>query len=167
MADSSTKTLIILSNLEKVDLILYKLVTIIIDISSKTNIKTKILLKFFTNKIQPIIKYTFILMRTVIIVLTLTLLFWFARYTITYFYGIRENFLIFECGYESFSRALSKISSHFYKLVIIFIIFDLELIFIILMLKDKTYGKAVRFVCYLILLRLLYEFFIGSLIWEF
>lgn len=167
MADSNTKTLVILSNLEKVDLILYSLVVIIIAINSKINIKTKILLKFFITITQPIIKYIFILMRIIMIVLMLTFLFWGVRYAITYCYIIRENFLIFECGYEAFNRSLSKISSHFYKLIIIFIIFDLELIFMVLILKDKGHIKIIRFVCYIILLSLLYEFFIKSLIWEF
>lgn len=106
-------------------------------------------------------------MRVLIIVSLLLIIFWSLRYLLSQRQRIFENLLVFECGYESFNIVINKMSCHYYKIIIIFIIFDLELIFLIIILKNKICFRCLRVLCYIILLRLVLEFFIKSLFWEF
>lgn len=62
-----------------------------------------------------------------------------------------SSIIVFECGFDSLKAKISSSRFHFFKITIVFIIFDLEIIFLILIIKNQQ----ASFLIYLIFLFLL------------
>jgi len=78
----------------------------------------------------------------------------------------------YECGFNPFSDSRVKFEIRFYLIGILFIIFDLEIIFLFpwlfLVIKELTWNNSISVFIFLIILILgfLYELKKGALDWE-
>ena len=81
-----------------------------------------------------------------------------------------EKFSAYECGFHPFEDTRQKFNVRFYLVSILFLIFDLEVIFLfpwILHTRESTVSFFIIFVFLLILLiGFLYEWLKGALTWE-
>lgn len=74
--------------------------------------------------------------------------------------------LIYECGFDSIFWYHNKISLHFFKIGLIFILFDLELIFLVFLYKNIFF--YIRLIILLfILITLVLEIYYKSLNWNY
>lgn len=90
----------------------------------------------------------------------------FLNYSLVCIYGRSEAYItIFECGFDTIDWIINKVRSHFYKLAIIYIIFDIELIYLVRFIRIRTI-LFYLIIYYFILFRLLAEFLIKTLLWE-
>uniref|UniRef100_A0AAU6QE12 NADH-ubiquinone oxidoreductase chain 3 n=1 Tax=Laelaps chini TaxID=2902761 RepID=A0AAU6QE12_9ACAR len=81
----------------------------------------------------------------------------------------KEMVLSFECGFDPFSLVRSSFSLHFFKICLIFVFFDIEII-IVLLLPYLIYKSMMMFLMILmilmiILLGLIFEWIQGSINW--
>uniref|UniRef100_A0AAU6QEA7 NADH-ubiquinone oxidoreductase chain 3 n=1 Tax=Laelaps nuttalli TaxID=2902835 RepID=A0AAU6QEA7_9ACAR len=81
----------------------------------------------------------------------------------------KEMIMSFECGFDPFSMVRSSFSLHFFKICLVFVFFDIEIIIVLLipLLMNKTMEMMVYFFVMLlvILLGLLFEWSQGSIDW--
>jgi NADH-quinone oxidoreductase subunit A len=82
-----------------------------------------------------------------------------------------EKFLPYECGFNPFEDTRAPFEVHFYLVALIFLIFDLEVAFIMpWMLVYDTLGFAgfwlVSLFLFLLVLGFCYEIFVGALDWD-
>lgn len=69
-----------------------------------------------------------------------------------------KRFLLrFECGFDSILWEPSKLRVHFFKIGIIFILFDLELIFLLFLIKNFPEIKTIIFIHVFILVTFFVE----------
>uniref|UniRef100_UPI0030FDFA5C NADH dehydrogenase subunit 3 n=1 Tax=Echinolaelaps fukienensis TaxID=2902762 RepID=UPI0030FDFA5C len=83
----------------------------------------------------------------------------------------KEMILSFECGFDPFYMVRSSFSLHFYKICLIFVFFDIEIIIILLMPMFLDMGVNL-FITYLLMLLLIFgglmfEWMQGSINWFF
>jgi NADH:ubiquinone oxidoreductase subunit 3 (subunit A) len=100
----------------------------------------------------------------------LSLLMVFVSYYLVYRSVDVEKLSAYECGFHPFSDARDKFDIKFYLVSILFIIFDLEITFIlpwILVLDNLNLDGFVNMVLFLSILTLgfVYEWFKGALDW--
>uniref|UniRef100_A0AAU6PBK7 NADH-ubiquinone oxidoreductase chain 3 n=1 Tax=Amblyseiulella paraheveae TaxID=3049516 RepID=A0AAU6PBK7_9ACAR len=80
-----------------------------------------------------------------------------------------EKLLSFECGFNSFLQPLSPFSIQFFKILLIFLLFDMEIIVILPFCFFSVFLKMNFFMSYLIFmmifLGLIFEWKEGSLEW--
>ena len=77
----------------------------------------------------------------------------------------------YECGFEPFSNARSKFNIRFYLVAILFIIFDLEITFLVpWAISLNTIGKtgffSMIFFLFVLIIGFVYEWKKGALDWE-
>nr|WHL46310.1 NADH dehydrogenase subunit 3 [Echinolaelaps echidninus] len=81
----------------------------------------------------------------------------------------KEMILSFECGFDPFYMVRSSFSLHYFKICLIFIFFDIEIIIILLM--PLVLEFSIKFLVYffmmlmVILLGLFFEWYQGSINW--
>lgn len=83
----------------------------------------------------------------------------------------REEITSYECGFEFKSRARLPFSFRYYLLTLVFLLFDLELVFLVFLPMSVFYRFSIRFFLVIfffiiiLLLGLAYEWLDGSLEW--
>nr|QHQ98463.1 NADH dehydrogenase subunit 3 [Quadristernoseta cf. intermedia XFX-2019] len=82
----------------------------------------------------------------------------------------KENSSPFECGFDQFMTSRSPFSLRFFKISMIFLIFDVEVTLVLpMVLNDNQLNSSFFFSSYImliiILFGLLYEWYLGSLNW--
>jgi NADH:ubiquinone oxidoreductase subunit 3 (subunit A) len=82
-----------------------------------------------------------------------------------------EKISIYECGSNPFNDSRSRFEVRFYIVAILFMIFDLEIVFLfpwVLLLDNLTYFGFFSMIIFLILLTIgfIYEWVKGALNWE-
>lgn len=111
-----------------------------------------------------------ILIVSISVGVVLSLLMVFVSYYLVYRSVDVEKLSAYECGFHPFSDARDKFDIKFYLVSILFIIFDLEITFIlpwILILDNLNLDGFVNMVLFLFILTLgfVYEWFKGALDW--
>nr|WOG34354.1 NADH dehydrogenase subunit 3 [Laelaps sp. 1 JO-2023a] len=85
------------------------------------------------------------------------------------FMNNKDMILSFECGFDPFSMVRSSFSLHFFKICLIFVFFDIEIIIIllmpILMVCSMEFLVMFFFIIMVIFLGLIFEWFQGSIDW--
>nr|AXP85251.1 NADH dehydrogenase subunit 3 [Dicyema sp.] len=71
----------------------------------------------------------------------------------------------FECGFDTKNSFPLPISIHFFKVAVLFVIFDVEIMFLLPLTIKLSVGMAVVFVSFL-LLGLLIEWYTGTVEWS-
>jgi NADH-quinone oxidoreductase subunit A len=99
-----------------------------------------------------------------IILFLISFIFIFKNYDI-------EKISIYECGFDPFENSLGRFDVRFYLVSILFLIFDIEVVFLfpwVLSLSSIGYLGFMVMYIFLILLTLgfLYEWFRGALEWS-
>ena len=100
----------------------------------------------------------------------LAILFVFVNYVLSVKVSHEDKLVAYECGFEAFSDARKKFDIHFYIVAILFILFDLEIVFLIPwtvhLSSMSVYSLSVMFF-FLILffVGFLYEWKEGALDW--
>lgn len=93
---------------------------------------------------------------------------------ISFFLIIRQNSIeklsSYECGFNPFSAAWIPFDVHFYLVALLFLIFDLEIMFFVPWVLNifiaGVYGYVIFFIFFLLLLLgFLYEWKLGALNW--
>jgi NADH-quinone oxidoreductase subunit A len=112
----------------------------------------------------PILLFAFISM-------VISILLFFVTYYLNPKYEDLEKLSAYECGFEPFERARTRFDVRFYLVSILFIIFDLEVIFLIpwslLCIKLGFFGFFIVFYFLLILtIGFFYEWVSGALDWD-
>lgn len=74
---------------------------------------------------------------------------------------------LYECGFDNLYWFYNKIRVHFFKIGLVFILFDLEMIYLILVINNIEHYYLVYLVIIFILFTLILEVFINSLVWNF
>lgn len=92
-------------------------------------------------------------------------------YVFVYQMADSEKASAYECGFSPFGDARSKFEIRFYLVAILFIVFDLEIMFLFpwtVVLETIGYYGIVTMLLFLIILTLgfVYEWFKGALDWE-
>lgn len=82
-----------------------------------------------------------------------------------------EKLSSYECGFNPFNDARSKFEIRFYLVGILFIIFDLEIIYlypwILCIHQSYVYGHVIMFTfLYILTIGFIYEWVIGALDWD-
>lgn len=92
----------------------------------------------------------FLLMVTIIILIILGLIYFINIPTNDY-----EKHSAYECGFEPFGDARSFFDIHFYTIGLLFIIFDLEIVFLVpfaVNIESTTFGQYVNFIIFMVIL---------------
>lgn len=77
-----------------------------------------------------------------------------------------RDYSIFECGFDSIYWYFNKFSLHFFKIGIIFVLFDLELMYLLLVINNNDYiYLLVWFILNFIIITLFIEFYFNNLNW--
>nr|YP_913158.1 NADH dehydrogenase subunit 3 [Romanomermis culicivorax]YP_913159.1 NADH dehydrogenase subunit 3 [Romanomermis culicivorax]YP_913164.1 NADH dehydrogenase subunit 3 [Romanomermis culicivorax]ABL11585.1 NADH dehydrogenase subunit 3 [Romanomermis culicivorax]ABL11586.1 NADH dehydrogenase subunit 3 [Romanomermis culicivorax]ABL11591.1 NADH dehydrogenase subunit 3 [Romanomermis culicivorax] len=104
---------------------------------------------------------------TVMILLMVIILIMFMNLIFKEFYFLNKNqFFLFECGFESISWYFNNISNHFFKIGIIFITFDLELMYFLFFIFNLINMKMIWLIFNFIFFTLFLEFFLNTLSWN-
>uniref|UniRef100_A0AAU6QDZ0 NADH-ubiquinone oxidoreductase chain 3 n=1 Tax=Laelaps sp. TaxID=3081785 RepID=A0AAU6QDZ0_9ACAR len=81
----------------------------------------------------------------------------------------KEMIMSFECGFDPFSMVRSSFSLHFFKICLVFVFFDIEIIIVLLLplLMIKSLDLMLYFfiMLFIILMGLLFEWSQGSIDW--
>jgi NADH-quinone oxidoreductase subunit A len=104
------------------------------------------------------------LLIVVVIILLIILLVYFINFSTNDY----EKYSSYECGFEPFSDARSFFDVHFYTIGLLFIIFDLEIVFLIPIIVDISNLSFLGYINLLIFLIIIligfyYEWSIGLL----
>nr|YP_918973.1 NADH dehydrogenase subunit 3 [Romanomermis iyengari]YP_918974.1 NADH dehydrogenase subunit 3 [Romanomermis iyengari]ABL73792.1 NADH dehydrogenase subunit 3 [Romanomermis iyengari]ABL73793.1 NADH dehydrogenase subunit 3 [Romanomermis iyengari] len=83
-----------------------------------------------------------------------------------YFTMTKSQLLNFECGFDSVKWYFSNISNHFFKIGIVFVIFDLELMYMMFVIFNEVSMKLILVILIFILATLFIELFFMSLTWN-
>ena len=95
-------------------------------------------------------------------------------YTLSYLLSNKFNYMqklsIYECGFEPLNNSQTKFNIKFYLVAVLFIIFDLEIIFLfpwsISLMVIGTYGYyAIMYFCFILTIGFIYEYRCGALDW--
>lgn len=102
--------------------------------------------------------------------LVLSLVMVFISYNLIYKSVDREKLSAYECGFHPFADARNKFEIKFYLVSILFIIFDLEITFIlpwILVLENMSVEGFISMMVFIVVLTIgfVYEWFKGALDW--
>nr|YP_010868554.1 NADH dehydrogenase subunit 3 [Parasacculina yatsui]WGU20851.1 NADH dehydrogenase subunit 3 [Parasacculina yatsui] len=101
------------------------------------------------------------------------LLFFLFLISYVFFSGVSlcmNNVLMYECGFNSKFSSRNIFSLHFYIFMLIFIVFDAEIVFVFPLIV--SYLSVIMNVCvvifliFLIFISLIYEWYDGSLCWN-
>jgi NADH-quinone oxidoreductase subunit A len=99
----------------------------------------------------------------------------FLLFLVSYFFVIQlpnvEKVSIYECGFNPFTDSRNRFEIRYYIVAILFLIFDLEIIFLfpwIILLNNLTFLNFFSMILFLIILIIgfIYEWFKGALNWE-
>ena len=99
----------------------------------------------------------------------------FVLLIVSYFFIIQlsnaEKVSIYECGFNPFNDSRNRFEVRFYIVAILFMIFDLEIVFLfpwIILLDTLTYIGFFSMIIFLIILIIgfIYEWMKGALNWE-
>jgi NADH:ubiquinone oxidoreductase subunit 3 (subunit A) len=111
----------------------------------------------------------------VILALLLISLLAFVIFSISFFFVNKSIDLnknsIYECGFEPFEDSRNMFDVKFYLVSIFFIIFDLEIVFLIPWVLSYMFLNYVSFFflfifCFFLILIYIYEWRIGALVWS-
>jgi len=116
------------------------------------------------------VEYLYIL-KFLIIFLIIGLLLFFISFIFVYQKPSNEKLTSYECGFNPFSDAREKFEIRYYLLAILFIIFDLELLFLfpwVICFKLLALQGIYVMLLFLFLLTLgfIYEWYEGALDWS-
>ena len=103
--------------------------------------------------------------------LAISLILYLVSYILIYKNINKEKLMAYECGFNPFSDARELFDVRFYLVAILFIVFDLEIIYLlpwVLVLKLFTFFGFFAMVLFFIILLIgfMYEWFKGSLDWH-
>lgn len=103
--------------------------------------------------------------------LLLALLLFFASFLIIYQNPNSEKISVYECGFSPFGDSRSRFEVRFYIVAILFMIFDLEIVFLfpwVLNLDGLSDFGFFSMIFFLLVLTIgfVYEWFKGALDWE-
>lgn len=76
-----------------------------------------------------------------------------------------NTFLLYECGFDSVKWSHSKIRIHFFKITVMFIIFDVEIMFFLILFLNRKSLWLTFTVIFFITVTLLLEYKRGSFSW--
>jgi NADH-quinone oxidoreductase subunit A len=110
------------------------------------------------------------LLAFLIVGVVLTLLILFLAYFINFPTSDYEKRSAYECGFEPFGDARSFFDIHFYIVGLLFIIFDLEIVFLVPLAVDTANVSFVAYLSFLAFMAILiigfyYEWMLGLLDW--
>lgn len=108
---------------------------------------------------------SFLLTLSIIILIILALIYFINLPTVDY-----EKHSAYECGFEAFGDARSFFDIHFYTIGLLFIIFDLEIVFLVPFAINTDTCSLIEYVNFLAFMIVLiigfyYEWAIGLLSW--
>ncbi len=96
--------------------------------------------------------------------LILVLLIWIINYIVSWFLVTSRQTYSFECGFEHQSWISQSPTLHFVKIAIIFVIFDLEILFLLTFFFQLNW--ILVFIIIILLVRTLWlEFYLNRLAW--
>lgn len=103
--------------------------------------------------------------------LLLALILFFLSFFIVYQNANAEKISVYECGFSPFGDSRSRFEVRFYIVAILFMIFDLEIVFLfpwVLSLDNMSnFGFfAMVFFLFVLTIGFIYEWFKGALDWE-
>jgi len=103
--------------------------------------------------------------------LFISLLLFFISFFIVYQTPNQEKVSIYECGFSPFSDSRNKFEVKFYVISILFIVFDLEIVFlfpwVIILNNLNFFGFFSMFIfLFILLIGFIYEWFRGALNWN-
>lgn len=96
-------------------------------------------------------------------------------FSISYFFILKnydiEKISIYECGFEPFIDTRNKFDIRFYLVAILFIIFDLEIMFLfpwsLVLMNIGFFGFCIMvYFLFILLIGFFYEWYKGALDWE-
>nr|YP_918969.1 NADH dehydrogenase subunit 3 [Romanomermis nielseni]ABL73788.1 NADH dehydrogenase subunit 3 [Romanomermis nielseni] len=83
-------------------------------------------------------------------------------------YTLNKNqFSAFECGFDSIKWYLNSTSNHFFKIGLIFITFDLELMYLMFFIFNTISMKMIWLILNFIFFTLFFEYYMGTLSWNY
>lgn len=106
-----------------------------------------------------------------VLAIILALVVFFLSYLLVLRQGDAEKLSAYECGFDPFSDARTRFDVRFYLVAILFIIFDLEIVYLFPWVVSLPYIGALGFwmmIIFLFVLTIgfLYEWSKGALNWE-
>lgn len=112
-----------------------------------------------------------ILFLFLLVILILTLLIPFLSATVVYQENYQEKVSPYECGFEPFENNLSQFEIRYYLLAILFLIFDLEIVYLLpwlVMLPYLTYASifGMLYFFFFLIVGFYYEWLMGGLEWD-
>lgn len=116
------------------------------------------------------LEYTYIL-KYILIFILIGLLLFLLSFIFVYQKQYNEKVSSYECGFNPFSDARNKFEVRYYLVAILFIIFDLELLFLfpwVICFNSLSYEGIIVMLYFLFLLTIgfIYEWYEGALDWS-
>jgi len=113
----------------------------------------------------------FYLINFLVVSILLTCIILLGAYLVNLPLGDYEKRSAYECGFEPFGDARSFFDVHFYIVGLLFIIFDLEIVFLVPLAANVETISAVSYCSFLIFMAILlagfyYEWALGLLNWQ-
>lgn len=117
-----------------------------------------------------LVEYKYILLHFIVFLL-LGLILFFSSFFLVYQKPVNEKISSYECGFNPFSDARNKFEIRYYLIAILFIIFDLELLFLfpwVICINTLNTEAIFSMIYFLLLLTLgfIYEWYNGALNWN-
>lgn len=85
----------------------------------------------------------------------------------SYWYNSGQKIAPLESGFFAFFQDFSLFSLQFFRFLVVFIIFDIEVILISAIIMKEIYSLAFFVLVLFVLGTLVLEFFLGKVVWEF